>query len=499
MSLESCNNVQAITIDRVRTASSRDNDLINLIKYIINGFPLEKHEMPEELQRYWNVRHDLSVLNNIVLYNRRIVIPSELRHEVLDVLHSANQGTTGMKARATKIVYWPGLNQAIANRRERCRDCTTIAPSNNKEPMIMTSSSYPFEKVVVDYFCMKGFKYLIHADRYSGWPSVVKIKPGEGDSKFLKGILNNLFALFGVPNELSSDGGSPFNSFDFQKYMQNWGITWRNSSAYYAQSNGRAEIAVKTAKRILISNCDEKGDIDNMRFARALLQYRNTPLQGIDLSPAQILYGRELKDCMPTLEDALIIRKEWRIAADQRERALMKRHIRSIEKYNEHSRNLPELNVHDCVAVQNQTGSHPTRWDKTGIIVEKLAFRQYKVLMDGSRRVTLRNRKFLRKINPVCAEPSLPTLTPQRYNTKSNTSTRESADESISPTTPDADQQSVVEQPPLHQYSIIPPSQSPVTPETGHVELRRSTRDRTKRSVFQAQLRGKSHSESTQQ
>ena len=98
-------------------------------------------------------------------------------------------------------------------------------------------------------------------------------------------------------------------------------MTWRNSAAYYAQSNGRAELAVKTAKRMLLGNCDDKGDIDNMRFARALLQFRNTPLQGINLSPAQILYGRELKDCMPTLQDALTVRKEWRIAADERDLA----------------------------------------------------------------------------------------------------------------------------------------------------------------------------------
>ena len=47
-----------------------------------------------------------------------------------------------------------------------------------------------------------------------------------------------------------------------------------------------------------------------MSLARALLQYRNTPLQDLKLSPAQILYGRELRDCMPmviTLIDARII------------------------------------------------------------------------------------------------------------------------------------------------------------------------------------------------
>jgi hypothetical protein len=46
-------------------------------------------------------------------------------------------------------------------------------------------------------------------------------------------------------------------------------------------------------------------------------------------------------------------------------------------------------------------GPHPTKWDKTGIIIEVRQFDQYVVRVDGSGRVTLRNRKFLRKYIPA--------------------------------------------------------------------------------------------------
>ena len=50
--------------------------------------------------------------------------------------------------------------------------------------------------------------------------------------------------------------------------------------------------------------------------------------------------------------------------------------------------------------------------ENTEVIVQALPNRQYQVIVDGSRRVTLRNRKFLRKIVPVarkdCIDPSLP-------------------------------------------------------------------------------------------
>ena len=155
--------------------------------------------------------------------------------------------------------------------------------------------------MVADYFSLKSHKYLLYADRYSGWLTIVKVKFDQGDSKFLKKHLINLFSVYGTPNEISCDGGPPFNSHDFTDFLHTWGINLRRSSAYYAQSNGRAELAVKVAKRILYGNCGPAGDIDNDRVARALLQYRNTPLQGVDLSPAQIVYGRVLKDHMPRL------------------------------------------------------------------------------------------------------------------------------------------------------------------------------------------------------
>ena len=49
------------------------------------------------------------------------------------------------------------------------------------------------------------------------------------------------------------------------------------SFAYFPQSNGRADVAVKTAKRLLRSNTGPTGSLEHDRFVRAMLQLRNTP------------------------------------------------------------------------------------------------------------------------------------------------------------------------------------------------------------------------------
>ena len=71
-----------------------------------------------------------------------------------------------------------------------------------------------------------------------------------------------------------------------------------------------------------------------------------------------------------------------------------------VESLSEHSKDLPPLRHGDKVFVQNQNGHHPTKWDRTGEIMECRPHNQYTVKIDASGRITLRNRQYLRKYTP---------------------------------------------------------------------------------------------------
>ena len=73
------------------------------------------------------------------------------------------------------------------------------------------------------------------------------------------------------------------------------------------------------------------------------------------------------------------------------------------------ARDLPELKVGDMVQIQNQRGVDPKRWCKSGKIVEKLNFNQYLVKVDGSGRLTRRNRRFLKRIVSTLADKDITT------------------------------------------------------------------------------------------
>ena len=99
--------------------------------------------------------------------------------------------------------------------------------------------------------------------------------------------------------ELSFDGGPNISSAEMDAFYTKWGIKQRQSSAYYPQSNGRAEAAVKSMKKAIRGNIGPNGSLNSDKVTAALLQYRNTPLRNVGLSPAQLLLGRSLRDPIP--------------------------------------------------------------------------------------------------------------------------------------------------------------------------------------------------------
>ena len=150
-----------------------------------------------------------------------------------------------------------------------------------------------------------------------------------------------------------------------------------------------------------MDNVGHSGTLDTDSFAAAILNYRNTPDRDTKLSPSQILYARQLRDAVPTNPSNLQLRKEWLLTKEARESALTQRHIQCDNRLSQHTKSLSPLTLGTVVQVQNQRGPHQNKWDLSGSIVEVLPFDSYNVRMDGSGRITKRNRQFLKPILSV--------------------------------------------------------------------------------------------------
>lgn len=90
---------------------------------------------------------------------------------------------------------------------------------------------------------------------------------------------------------------------DFCNY---YGICKDWSSARWAQSNGQIERTIKSVKN-MIKKCKS----DNYDLSLALLDFHNTPLPQINLSPENLLMGKKLKTKLPCSETTLITETDF--------------------------------------------------------------------------------------------------------------------------------------------------------------------------------------------
>ena len=123
-------------------------------------------------------------------------------------------------------------------------------------------------------------------------------------------------------------------------------------------------------------------------------------VQDLALSPAQMLYGRPIRELKPGLFQQSEV---WVTARDQRELAFRQRISQGGERWNEHTKPFPDLEPGQNVFIQNQQGAGKLskRWDRTGLVIENDGHDKYTIKVDGSGRVVQRNRRYLRGFEPM--------------------------------------------------------------------------------------------------
>ena len=179
-------------LKEIQEAQEADEICQKLHQYCKNGWP-HRQSVAGAVQPYLSAASKISVNNGLLLKGNRIIIPSVLRLDILDKLHSGHQGISKCRERARQAVWWPGLNHQLEELVRSCSKCCRDR-FQHAEPLMNTElPSLPWKKVATDLFYWKSSMYLLIVDYYSRYIEMSKLN-GQSSlqvithTKFLPGM-----------------------------------------------------------------------------------------------------------------------------------------------------------------------------------------------------------------------------------------------------------------------------------------------------------------------
>lgn len=362
------------------THASADDPVLQQLRYTIqNGWPDSRKETSECLYPYFDVRDELTVQGNLVFKGQQLVVPATLRKELMAVTHASHTGIEGCIRRARDSLYWPRMATELKEYISKCDVCLAHRSTPGKEPLLSHELvARPWSKVAADLCELDGRTLLVIADYYSNFIEVARLNSVTSRSVIKE--MKDVFARYGIPDVLVTDNGAQFASAEFAVFAETWSFEHHTSSPRYPQSNGKAENAVQTVKR-LFTKCKASGQSEYL----ALLDWRNTPTEGVGTSPAQRLFGRRCKTLLPVSGTLL----QPRHSTEGETRAMMGMKRRQQHFYDKHTKPLQPIEPGQTVRMKLPGNSTWT----AGTCIGEVGPRSYKVLIGDS--IYRRNRRQL--------------------------------------------------------------------------------------------------------
>ena len=124
-----------LTLQDIKEETIKDCQLTKLETYIVGGFPKHKLECSEDIRSFYDYRDSLTIIDGMVLKDKRIVIPTSLHELALENLHRSHIAIVKTKERASTSMFWPKIYNDIENLLSRCHPCMSHKIKQAIEPL----------------------------------------------------------------------------------------------------------------------------------------------------------------------------------------------------------------------------------------------------------------------------------------------------------------------------------------------------------------------------
>ncbi|XP_065213313.1 uncharacterized protein K02A2.6-like [Planococcus citri] len=287
---------RAVTLRDIREATKKDPELSSICDDLLFNRELK-------VKPYSAIATELCVVSGVLLRGNRIVVPSDIREQILSNAHEGHPGISKTKERLRTKVWWPGIDAMAEKYVRSCDSCQKVDKSITIEQMARRKlPDGPWQDLAIDFKSLPASKQhlCVVVDYFSRYVEAIIMNEISAESTVE--FLTDIFARHGVPYSITSDNGAQFTSAVFKNFCLSYGIVSYTSPPYWPQANGEIERQNRSLSKVL-----KVAQLKNESVKRALvdylLMYRSTPHSVTGKSPAELLFGRKMRDKLPTLKE----------------------------------------------------------------------------------------------------------------------------------------------------------------------------------------------------
>ena len=199
---------------------------------------------------------------NLLYMDQRLVIPKDMRENVLRAIHFGHAGRDAMLREASDV-WWPRIHREIVEKARNCAECQKAGKnlkckSSQKEFGKIAEAKNPNDEISLDFAgpfqnAFKQKQYLlVSVDNNSGWPDVMFL-PNPSAEKVVEFLLEYI-ATNGISKRTRTDPGTVFEGEKFQQFFEERFIQHVICPIRDHRGNGKVERTIRTLNERLRTN-----------------------------------------------------------------------------------------------------------------------------------------------------------------------------------------------------------------------------------------------------